>query len=67
MELETISKVRTVGGSLMVRIPKDLAKMQSIQDGELVKIKVEKIKKSGFGILKGMRPFTKEDEITMNE
>lgn len=67
MELETISKVRTVGGSLMVRIPKDLAKMQSIQNGELVKIKVEKIKKSGFGILKGMRPFTKEDEMTMNE
>lgn len=61
--MEIISKVKTVGGSLMVRIPKDLAKLESLQNGQLVKIEVKKIKKSGFGLLKGMRPFTKEDEL----
>lgn len=52
--METISKVRAVGGSLMVRLPKDLVKVESIRDGELVKIKVEKIKKSLFGSCKGV-------------
>ena len=55
MEQEAISKVRMVGGSLMVRIPKDLARLESINDGELVKIKVEKVRKSFFGILKGKK------------
>mgnify|MGYP001574007585 CR=1 FL=1 len=50
--VEAISKVRSVGGSLMVRIPKDLAKLESIQDGQLVKIKVKKLRKSFFGALK---------------
>ena len=45
----------------MVRIPKDLAKLKSITEGELVKINVEKVKKSGFGILKGIK--IKEDHI----
>ncbi|MBS3133659.1 hypothetical protein J4214_00330 [Candidatus Woesearchaeota archaeon] len=65
--METISKVRAIGGSLMVRIPKDLVKMESLKDGELVKLKVEKIKESGFGIFKGMRSFSKEDELTAHE
>ncbi len=53
--METLSKVRAVGGSLMVRIPKDLVKAESIKDGEIVKIKVEKVKKSFFGLLKGLK------------
>lgn len=61
--METISKVKTVGGSLMVRIPKDLAKLESLQDGQLVKIEIKKIKKSGFGTLRGMRSFTREDKF----
>ena len=65
--METISKVRAIGGSLMVRIPKDLVKMESLKDGELVKLKVEKIKESGFGIFKGMCSFSKEDELTAHE
>lgn len=65
--IETISKVRSVGGSLMVRIPKDLAKLQSIQNGQLVKINVEKIKQSAFGMFKGIGRFTKEDELDAHE
>ena len=61
--METISKVKAIGGSLMVRIPKDLVVLESIREGELVKIKIKKIKKSGFGLLKGMRSFKEEDEF----
>jgi len=52
--METISKVRSVGGSLMVRIPKDVIKSESIRDGEIVKIRVEKVKRSLFGACKGV-------------
>ena len=65
--METISKVRAIGGSLMVRIPKDLVKLESIQDGQLVKIKLEKVRKSFFGALKGIGKFTKEDELDTHE
>ena len=51
----------------MVRIPKDLVRLESIKDGELVKIKVEKVKESGFGIFKGIGKFTKEDELDTHE
>jgi len=61
--METISKVRAVGGSLMVTIPKEIVREESLQDGQLVKINVKKIRKSGFGLLKGMRAFTKEDKF----
>lgn len=65
--METISKVRTVGGSLMVRIPKDLVKAESIIDGQLVKLKVERVKKSYYGALKGIGKFTKEDELNTHD
>jgi len=65
--METISKVRAIGGSLMVRIPKDLVKLESIQNGQLVKIKLEKVRKSFFGALKGIGKFTKEDELDTHE
>ena len=59
--IETISKVRSVGGSLMVTIPKDLVKLKAINEGEIVKISLEKVKKSGFGLLKGLK--IKEEHI----
>ncbi len=47
----------------MVTIPKELVETESIEEGEIIKIKVEKVKKSGFGILKGIGKFSKEDEL----
>jgi len=61
--MEGIAKVRAVGGSLMVTIPKEIVRMESIQDGQIVKIEVEKVRRTGFGALKGIGPFTKEDEL----
>lgn len=61
--MKGLTKTRAVGGSLVVTIPKKVVEAESLKEDELVEIKVEKVKKSGFGILKGMRSFTKEDEL----
>ncbi|MBI2579040.1 MAG: AbrB/MazE/SpoVT family DNA-binding domain-containing protein [Candidatus Aenigmarchaeota archaeon] len=65
--METISRVKKVGGSLVVRIPKDLAKEENIREGQIVKIEIKKVPVSGFGILKGIGPFTAEDELDTHE
>ncbi len=61
--MEVLTKLRKVGGSLMVRIPKDVVEHESLHEGEAVKLEVKKVKISGFGSLKGIGPFTKEDEF----
>lgn len=58
-----LTKTRSVGGSLIVTIPKELVEKQGIKKDELVEIEVKKIRVSGFGISKGIGPFKKEDEI----
>lgn len=62
-ELETLTRTRAVGGSLVVTIPAVIVKEKALRENELVRVKVEKVRKSGFGILKGMRAFTKEDKL----
>ena len=61
--MEVLTKLRKVGGSVMVRIPKEVLEEESLHPGETVKLEVKKMKKSGFGTLKGMRSFTKEDKF----
>ena len=61
--MEILTKLRKVGGSVMARIPKEVLEQESLHPGETVKLEVKKVKISGFGTLKGMRPFTKEDEF----
>ena len=65
--MKTLARVRAVGGSLMVRIPKDLAQEVSLREGELVELHLEKVRQSGFGALKGLRPFSAEDELQAHE
>ena len=60
---ESLTTTRRVGGSIIVTLPKEMVESESIVEGEIVKIKVEKVKKSGFGILKGMNSFKKEDKL----
>lgn len=60
--MESITKLRKVGGSIIATVPKKLTEVEGLVPGQLVKIKVEKVKKSGFGALKGIGSFTKEDE-----
>ena len=59
--MEVLTKLRKVGGSVMVRIPKEILEQESLQPGETVKLKVKKVKISGFGILKGMKPLNPKE------
>ena len=61
--MEVLTKLRKVGGSVMARIPKEVLEEESLHPGEIVRLEVKKMKKSGFGTLKGMRSFTKEDKF----
>lgn len=47
----------------MVTLPKELVETQKIKENELLEITVKKLRKNGFGVFKGMAPFTAEDEL----
>ena len=47
----------------MVTIPKEIVREKSLQEGELIEIEVEKLKKDFFGILKGIGSFTEKDRM----
>lgn len=64
--METLTRARAVGGFLIVTIPKEIVKEESLREGGVVKIKIEKVKKSGFGLFKGIGKFTKKDELDTN-
>ncbi len=58
-----LARVRKVGGSLMVTIPKEVAEEEGIKPGETVNVEVRKVRKSFFGTARGIGPFTAEDEM----
>lgn len=61
--METITKTRKIGGSLVVTIPKTVVEEENLMENQAVKIDIKKVKKSGFGISKGLASFTKEDKF----
>lgn len=61
-----VSKTVSVGGSLMVTIPKQIVEFLHIHPNEHVVIELKKMKKSGFGIYQGISHFTKEDELSID-
>ena len=62
-----LAKTRKVGGSLVVTLPKELVESKKIKEGEIIEITVKKVKKDGFGVLKGLTPFTAKDELTTHD
>ena len=62
-----MSKAISVGGSLMVTIPKQLVEMLNLHPNEPIEIEVKKIKKSGFGMFRGVGKFTKGDELHLHD
>jgi len=48
----------------VVTLPKELVESEKIKEGEVIEIRVKKMRKDGFGVLKGVGPFTAEDELT---
>ena len=65
--MKALTRIRAVGGSLIVTIPKEIVKEESLREGELVEIEVEKVKKSGFGLLRGIGKFTHKEREKMWE
>ncbi|HZX12634.1 MAG TPA: hypothetical protein VFE88_04230 [Candidatus Nanoarchaeia archaeon] len=61
--MEALAKTRKLGGSLIVTIPKMVVENENLREDELVKIEIKKVKKSGFGLFKGLGKFTKEDKF----
>ena len=61
--METITKIRKVGGSLVITIPKTIVEEEQLIEDQVVKVDITKLRKSGFGICKGLGPFTKEDKF----
>ena len=65
--MKTLTRTRKIGGSLMVTIPKEVVDVEMFQEGEIVEIEIEKVKRSFFGALKGIGSFTQEDELKTHE
>ncbi len=58
--METIQRTKKIGGSLMVRIPKDIVATENILPGEDVVIDIRKVRKDWFGAFPGLKPYKKE-------
>jgi len=63
----SLAKTRKVGGSLVVTLPRELVESKKIREGEIVEVSIKKVRKDGFGLLRGMKAFTVEDELTPHE
>ncbi|HIH18076.1 MAG TPA: AbrB/MazE/SpoVT family DNA-binding domain-containing protein [Nanoarchaeota archaeon] len=61
--MKAITRTRKIGGSLIVAIPRELVIEEGLKEGEVVEVKVRKVKKDFFGALKGIGPMTKEDKF----
>jgi antitoxin component of MazEF toxin-antitoxin module len=57
--MKSLTRTRTIGGSLIVTIPKELVREKSLEEGELI----EKIKKDFFGALRDIKPFSRKDRM----
>lgn len=50
----------------MVRLPADFVKAKGLREDEPVEIEVDKLR-GGFGIFRGMKPFTEKDELESHD
>ena len=58
---ETIQRAKRIGGSLMIRIPKDIVASENIQVGEAVHLEIKKLRKDWFGCAPGLKLLNKEE------
>jgi anaerobic selenocysteine-containing dehydrogenase len=58
-----LARVRKVGGSLMVTIPKELVEQEGIREGEVVDLEIWRAQRSLFGFTPEIGPFTKDDRM----
>lgn len=60
---QVIQRTKKIGGSLMIRIPKEVVDIEHIHEGEPVQVEIQKIRKDWFGAFPSLKPFTKEDRM----
>ncbi len=58
--MKAVARARKIGGSIIVTIPKEIVKEESIKEGQIVEIEIKRVVKSGFGIAKGIGPYKHE-------
>jgi antitoxin component of MazEF toxin-antitoxin module len=63
----TVVKTRKIGGSIMVRIPKDVAEKEGITEGVFVEIDVKRAKGNWFGAFPELKKFTREEELDTHD
>ena len=57
------AKVRKWGNSLALIIPKEIARIEDLDEGDIVKMEVSKEKRvDGFGMFKGIGPFVRDKD-----
>jgi len=54
-------KTRRVGGSIVVTIPVEVVEIAQIEEGETLKIEIEKPRNSYFGALRGIGKMNHEE------
>lgn len=61
--MKIIGKTRKIGGSLVVTIPKIVVEEENLRPDQAVKLDIQKLRKSGFGIFPKLNSFSKEDKF----
>ena len=60
-------RAKRVGGSIMVRLPKEVVQQEDIHEGQMVEVDVRKAKKSWFGSMPDLPRMTREDELDTHD
>lgn len=61
-QMKMLTRMKRIGGSLMVTVPANVVKQENFQEDDLVEITVKKRKIEGFGILKGIGSYNREED-----
>lgn len=61
--MQAVVKPRKIGGSLVVRIPKEIVQAERIKAGQTLIIQIKKSRTDFFGALKELASFSKNDEF----
>jgi antitoxin component of MazEF toxin-antitoxin module len=60
---KALARAKKVGGSIMIRLPKEVVQQEDIHEGEMVELDVRKTRKQWLGATPEISPFTHEDEL----
>ncbi len=64
---KALVRTRRIGGSIVVRIPKEVVEQQGILEGELVELEVQKARKDWFGAFPKLKPFAREEKFDSHD